>query len=183
MALRETILTVLARRSMTGYEIARNFDQILSWFWAASHQQIYHELARLDREGCVRFKVVPQQGKPDKKVYAITRKGRGELKRWIGEPTDPPSPRYDLMVKILASALLDRKAVREEIERVDTVTASMLAQLRAMRRECIAQPVEKLEPYDQALYLALRRGLLLFEAQTAWLSEVKDYLDRGKLER
>ena len=76
MALREVILTVLARHRMTGYEIARNFDQTLSWFWRASHQQIYRELARLDREGCVSFRVVPQQGKPDRKLYGITRRGR-----------------------------------------------------------------------------------------------------------
>src|SRR5215469_16447564 len=72
MALGEVILTVLAHRSMTGYEIARNFDRTLSWFWRASHQQIYRELARLGRGKCVSFRVVPQQGKPDKKVYAIT---------------------------------------------------------------------------------------------------------------
>jgi len=183
MALREVILTVLARRSMTGYEIARNFDQTLSWFWQASHQQIYRELARLDREGCVSFKAVSQQGKPDKKVYAITRHGRSELKRWIAIPADPPHPRYDLLVKILASSLLDKKALRVEVDRVDAITASVLAQLRTMRRECSAQPLDKLNPYDQALYLALKRGLLLVEAQTAWLKEVKEYLATGQLKK
>jgi DNA-binding PadR family transcriptional regulator len=181
MALREVILTVLARRRMTGYEIARNFDQTLSWFWRASHQQIYRELARLDRKGCVSFRVVPQRGKPDKKVYGITRSGRSELKRWIAAPTDQPNPRYDLLVKILAGSLLDKKALRAEINRVEATTAAVLAQLRTMRRECIAQLLGKLNPYDQALYLALKRGLLLVEAQTEWLMEVKDYLDTGRL--
>jgi DNA-binding PadR family transcriptional regulator len=181
MALREVILTVLARRSMTGYEIARNFDHTLSWFWRASHQQIYRELARLDIEGCVSFRVVPQRGKPDKKVYGITRRGRNELKRWIAEPTDLPDPRYDLLVKILAGSLLDRKALRAEIDRVEAATASVLAQLQILRRECTAQSLGKLNPYHQALYLALKRGLLLVKAQTAWLKEVKDYLETGRL--
>ena len=181
MALREVILTVLAHRSMTGYEIARNFDETLSWFWRASHQQIYRELARLDREKCVSFKVVPQQGKPDKKVYGITRHGRSELKRWITAPTDQPNPQSDLLVKVVASSLLDKRALRAEINRVAAVTASVLAQLRTMRRECVAQSLAKLTPYDQALYLALKRGLLFVEAQTAWLKEVKDYLATGRL--
>jgi hypothetical protein len=42
-------------------------------------------------------------------------------------------------------------------------------------------PLGKLNPYDQALYLALKRGLLLVEAQTSWLKEVQDYLDTGRL--
>jgi DNA-binding PadR family transcriptional regulator len=181
MALGEVILTVLAHRSMTGYEIARNFDRTLSWFWRASHQQIYRELARLGRGKCVSFRVVPQQGKPDKKVYAITLRGLQQLKSWISEPTDQRNPRYDLLVRILASSLLDRKALRPEIDRVETTTTSILAQLQTMRRECIARPLGKLSPYDQALYLALRRGLLFVEAQRAWLNEVKDYLDSGRL--
>ncbi len=181
MALREVILTVLARHRMTGYEIARSFDQTLSWFWRASHQQIYRELARLDHERCVSFRVVPQKGKPDRKVYGITRRGRSELTRWIAEPTDQPNPRYDLLVKLLASSLIDRKALRAEIDRVDATTASVLAQLRTMRRECVAQSLAKLNPYDQALYVALKRGLLLVEAQTAWLKEVRDYLNTGRL--
>jgi DNA-binding PadR family transcriptional regulator len=181
MALGEVILTVLAHRSMTGYEIARNFDQTLSWFWRASHQQIYRELARLGSGRSVSFRVVPQQGKPDKKVYAITRKGRSELKRWIAEPTGQPNPRYDLPVKILASSLVDREALEPEIDRAESLNTSVLAKFRTMRRECIKQPLGKLTPYDQALYLALRRGLLLVEAQAEWLKEVQEYLDSGRL--
>ncbi len=64
--LREVILTVLAHRPMTGYEIARNFDQVLSHFWRASHQQIYRELARMSSEGDVVFRAVAQSGKPEK---------------------------------------------------------------------------------------------------------------------
>jgi hypothetical protein len=30
--------------------------------------------------------------------------------------------------------------------------------------------------YDHALYLALRRGLLLVEAQSVWLGEVTEFL-------
>jgi hypothetical protein len=34
---------------------------------------------------------------------------------------------------------------------------------------------------EQVLYLALRRGLLLGEAQLRWLNEVDAYLSSGKL--
>ena len=181
MALREVILTVLAHRPMTGYEIARNFDQVLSYFWKASHQQIYRELARLDGDGCVTFEVVPQPGKPDKKVYQITGTGRGELKKWLALSTDPPRPQYDLLVKLMAGLLVDKAALRREMSRVTAETEVIFGRFRAMRRECIRQPLEQLKAYDQALYLALRRGLLMAKAQTAWLGEVNEFLETGRL--
>ena len=91
--LREVILTVLAHRPMTGYEIARNFDQVLSHFWRASHQQIYRELARMDGDGYVVFRAVTQSGKPDKKLYSLTKAGRTALKKWVAVPTDLPRRR------------------------------------------------------------------------------------------
>src|ERR1700704_4104207 len=99
--LREVILTVLAHRPMTGYEIARNFDQVLSHFWRASHQQIYRELARMSSEGDVVFRAVAQSGKPEKKLYSLTRTGRAALKKWVAVPTDRPRPQNDLLVKLL----------------------------------------------------------------------------------
>jgi PadR family transcriptional regulator AphA len=49
MALREVILTVLARGEMTGYEITKDFEVVYVHFWRASHQQVYRELARLKK--------------------------------------------------------------------------------------------------------------------------------------
>lgn len=52
-----------------------------------------------------------------------------------------------------------------------------------MRRECLKQPTEEMTEYEQSLYLALRRGLLLVEAQTKWLGEVGEFLDNGRLKK
>ncbi len=95
MALREVILTVLARGEMTGYEITKDFEAVYVHFWRASHQQVYRELARLNKDGRVTLKVVAQGGRPDKKVYAITKRGLEELKRWIW---NPPSRRVRNMI-------------------------------------------------------------------------------------
>jgi DNA-binding PadR family transcriptional regulator len=183
MALREVVLTVLARRRMTGYEIARTFDQVLSYFWRASHQQVYRELARLHRQRFVVYEVVPQAGKPNKKVYEITKAGRDELKRWVAEPTAAPRPQYDLLVKLLAGTLVDKQALRVEFARVRSDIAGVMQQFRAFERECLKQPLGKMSEYDQMLYLALRRGLLLGRAQDVWLAEVDDFLNTGRLKR
>jgi DNA-binding PadR family transcriptional regulator len=183
MALRHVILTVLTRGRMSGYEITRAFDGALSHFWRATHQQVYRELAALSGDGCVSHDVVEQLGRPDKKVYSLTEVGREELRRWVEAPTDQPPPRYDLLVKLLAAPAVDKPALRNEIARVRAVTAGILHQLDAMRRECLRQPVQDMPEYDKTLYLALRRGLLLVEAQLAWLDEVTEFLDSGGLRR
>lgn len=166
---------------MTGYEIARSFDQVLSHFWNASHQQIYRELARMTLDRCVTVRAVPQSGKPGKKVYSLTKTGRVELQKWVAAPTAPPRPQYDLLVKLLAGLLIHEPALKQEIERVQRETATYLVTLRSMNKTCLSQPLET--GYEQALFLALRRGLLLVEAQSAWLEEVSRFLSRGKLKR
>jgi DNA-binding PadR family transcriptional regulator len=173
----EVILTVLAHRPMTGYEIARSFDRSLSHFWHASHQQIYRELARLNKDGLVVYRSVAQSGKPDKKRYSLTGAGRAALRKWVVTATDQPRPRYDLLVKLMAGLLVNKPGLQREITRVQNETAVYLRQLRVMDADCRKQPL--MTGYDYGLYLALRRGLLLVEAQTVWLEEVKQFLSTG----
>ncbi len=181
MALREVILTVLSRGEMTGYEITKDFEAVYVHFWRASHQQVYRELARLHKDGRVTSKVVAQEGKPDKKVYAITKRGLEELRQWILAPTEAPRPQYDLLVKLLGSHVVDRRAFHRELERVRAQAQEWVASLQAMRRECIRSRSKGWSEHEQILYLTLRRGLLLGQAQLRWLGEVSDFLESGKL--
>ena len=180
MALREVILTVLARGEMTGYEITKDFEAVYVHFWSASHQQVYRELARLNKEGRVTVKVVAQESRPDKKVYAITKRGLEELKRWIAAPTDPPRPQYDLLVKLLGCHVVDRPVFQRELERIRERARQWVKELRAMRRECLRTRSTWSE-HDRILYLTLRRGLLLGQAQLRWLGEVHEFIESGKL--
>jgi DNA-binding PadR family transcriptional regulator len=47
------------------------------------------ELHGLEAEGKVRVEVVPQDGKPARKVYELTELGRSQLRRWLEEPAEP----------------------------------------------------------------------------------------------
>jgi DNA-binding PadR family transcriptional regulator len=181
MALREVILTVLARGEITGYEITKDFEAVYVHFWRASHQQVYRELARLNKDGRVTLKVVAQEGRPDKKVYAITKRGLEELKRWILAPTEPPRPQYDLLMKLLGCHVVERRAFRDELERVRTLAQEWVNGLRAMRRECLRSRSKGWSEHEQILYLTLRRGLALGQAQLRWLGEVSEFLESGKL--
>lgn len=43
----------------------------------------------LQREGLVSVEAVPGDGKPDRKIYALTPAGRDALARWPEEPPEP----------------------------------------------------------------------------------------------
>ena len=180
MALRHVVLTVLARGEMTGYEIAKNFENVYSHLWRASHQQIYKELARLNEDGGVSVKVITQKSRPDKKVYAITKRGTEELKEWVISATDFPVPRHDFLVKLLAHHVVEPKDFQRECDRMLAGAQDWMRTLRAMRRECLAvRDSTGWSEHDQVLYLALRRGLLFGEAQVKWLNEIQRYLASG----
>lgn len=53
MSLPHALLTSLAERPGSGSELTRRFDRSIGYFWHATHQQIYRELARLEDEGWV----------------------------------------------------------------------------------------------------------------------------------
>lgn len=181
MALRHVVLTVLARGDMTGYEITKAFETVYSHFWRASHQQVYRELGRLSSEGRVNAKAVAQKGRPDKKIYSITRRGLDELRQWVIAPTEIPRTQYDMLVKLLGSNIVGKKAFRPEFDRIRGIAEEWLHVLRAMRKECLRRRGKGLSEHEQVLYLALRRGLLLGEANARWLDEVDDYLNSGRL--
>ena len=77
-------LGVLYRGDATGYEIKKQFeDGPLGYFLDASYGAIYPALQRLSIEGLVACRDHRQQGRPDKKVYAITEAGRAAFRETL----------------------------------------------------------------------------------------------------
>ena len=118
MALEHAILVSLAERSATGYDLARRFDASIGHFWKASHQQIYKVLARMEADGWTSAEHIAQGARPDKKVYALTEAGRGELIAWLARATPPEQVRSEFAVKIRALHLLDRVTVLDYGEKI-----------------------------------------------------------------
>ena len=93
MALGDAILACLTERPMTGYELAKTFDNSIGFFWKADHQQIYRELTKLRDRGHIQGREVVQSGKPNKLVYTLTSEGRAALRPWAARPRVPRGQR------------------------------------------------------------------------------------------
>lgn len=81
--LKYAILGLLNRKSMTGYDISKEFNYELAEFWHAKHSQIYTELKKIHEEGLVTFDIEISGDILEKKQYTITEKGKSELLKWL----------------------------------------------------------------------------------------------------
>ncbi|MFG2905644.1 PadR family transcriptional regulator [Kitasatospora sp. NPDC048286] len=182
MALEHAILVSLLEQPGSGYELARRFDRSIGRFWTATHQQIYRVLRRMEADGWVAAQEVPQDGRPDKKVYSAAEAGRAALAGWLREPVEPESVRHELAVKIRAAAFDDPAALVSEVERHRESHAALLARyLHGEQRDF--PDTTALDAREQLQHVVLRGGIEYERMTLAWLDDVLATLRRLAADR
>lgn len=171
MALEHALLVSLTERASSGYELARRFDKSIGFFWNATHQQIYRVLKRMEEQGWLTVETVAQDGRPDKKVYTLSDDGRGELSRWISEPTDIAPMRNELGVKLRAASHGDIPALCDDFARHRDQHNQRLELYRAFEKKDFSAP-ERLSGAALHQYLVLRAGIRVEEGFVNWCDEV-----------
>ncbi|WP_132993732.1 PadR family transcriptional regulator [Gordonia zhaorongruii] len=170
MALEHAILVSLSERPGTGYEIGQQFVRSIGYFWSATHQQIYRTLKKLHTDGLVSFEAVPQDGRPDKKVYTISDAGRQMLADWVGTPTPLPPLRSDLGVKLRAAEFGELSDVVTHLAGHRDEAAAMLETYRSFERDYYPEP-DALTGRKLHQYLVLRGGVRAAAATVEWCDE------------
>lgn len=131
MALAEAILVCLTDRPMSGYDLAKTFDASIGFFWRASHQQVYRELARLREKGLVDSREIEQSGRPNRIIHTITKAGEDVVHAWSLKPCRMPSVKDELLVKLYALDNVDIPVLREQLDiRLDQHRAKLAAYFR-----------------------------------------------------
>jgi DNA-binding PadR family transcriptional regulator len=181
MPLKHVILVVLKKGSATGYEINQTFEGHLGIYWNTSHQLVYRALAALTKDGWVRFKLHPQTGKPDKKVYDITPAGERELTQWLVETQKPSPVNESLLVKFFAAEFCPTESLLEQIKELKSGHQHKL-ELYQADADKVAPVIEQLPIEDRRGYLTLRRGILLEQARLSWCEEAIAMLEQDLAE-
>jgi PadR family transcriptional regulator AphA len=178
VSLRCAILGFLEIEPSTGYLLLQRFQGSVGSFWSATQSQIYRELHALEKAGHVALEVVPQDGKPARKVYSLTAAGRAELTRWLGEPVEPAQLRDPLLLKLVFAAEL-------EPAQLNDVLAQYADSLRDTRSEYRARLGAKeifalaRSPREALLWqLSIENGLAWCEAQLTWAEDALKRLGR-----
>lgn len=171
MALRHAVLAALLDGEYSGYQLAKIFDVSVSNFWYAVPQQLYGELAKLERERLISGRQVIQHDRPNKRLFTVTPAGLDELVRFAEAGSKPTFIREDLLVIVQASDRLPAEAVVARLEeRAATASGKIEIFERTLRRlrgdldeESFLLHADRIGPY-----LTCLRGLRFEQENHDW---------------
>jgi len=134
MNVRTLCLGILSFSDMTGYDIRKMaFEGNFSHFCEASYGSIYPALSQLTQEDLVTYRQEVSEGKPARKIYSITEKGRAALLHILHEEPGPDrfkseflfySLFYDKMPPSQFRSLLTKK-IRTLREKLDGLKSAL----------------------------------------------------------
>ena len=122
MDVKTVCLGMLTDGEASGYDLKKHFESSFGHFFAAGFGSIYPALASLAEKELVSCRCVPQEGKPDRKVYSITAAGRQQLLAKL----DNPNPTHKVRSEFLATLCF---AHLMEWDQVQTVLDSRVAEI------------------------------------------------------
>ncbi len=174
MSLPHAILTALAERSSSGAELARRFDRSIGYFWHATHQQIYRELARLEQASLIQS-VEAEANSGQLRRYVLLPKGRAHLSTWISSPLQAQAVRNELLLRVRAEAVMGPSGLEQELLRQIPVHEQILT----MYKDIEQRDFSDIAPENRQLALqhaVLRAGILREQAWLQWARETVELL-------
>ena len=133
-------LAVLSRGDASGYEIKKKLEEPpFSHFQDTGFGSIYPALSALSNEELVSGRAMPQDKRPDKKVYAITPSGRTALVEALARPPAPDRFRSDFLFLLFMADQLEPERLRLLIdERIAVYDARIAAMEGCSPEHCAA---------------------------------------------
>ena len=116
MDIKTVCLGMLIDGEASGYDMKKRFESSFSHFFPAGYGSIYPALATLARNGLVEFEQVPQEGKPDRKVYSITDKGRDALVEGLANPNPSHKIRSEFLATLWFADLMTEEQINSVVE-------------------------------------------------------------------
>ena len=171
MSLAYALLVSLVQESKSGYDLAKQFDGSVGFFWQATHQQIYRELTKLEQQSLIAAKAVAQEGRPDKKIFSVTDLGLSHLKIWLMQSSDVEPVKDEFLLKIYAGYLIPEEAITQKIKAHRQLHQQQLETYQAIERNFFSHP-EKCNIESRFAYLTLRRGINFEKGWLDWCDEV-----------
>ena len=151
----------------SGYEIKKMFeDGPFAHFHQVSFGSIYPSLAKLCEQGKVTMRREIQDGRPDKKVYSLTDKGKRTLCQAMKKTPAADQLRSEVMVMFFLREYLDQDHLRDVLDQ----------QLNFYRS--LSEKVEALDDLSVSPGRMFVRGLgrVLYRTLVDYMEENKDLL-------
>lgn len=173
MSLPHAILGFLEYAPMSGYDLKKFFDQSVGHFWTTTQSHIYKALEGLEKEGLAESKMIPQEGKPNRKQYKITGAGRAELRRWVSTPLPGEGPREPWLIQVFfAHNLTNEEIVHLFEKRIEALRAYLTNSKEA--EKTIQENFERvgIQRLRSLWQITLDYGTDYYENEIAWLEKM-----------
>lgn len=166
--LKYAILGLLNRRSMTGYDMTKEFETTLFEFWSAKHSQIYPELKYLTEAGLIEYKIEIAGSVLEKKLYSITEAGRKDFQQWeLLQHKIKPTHKDEFRLQLFFS---DSIAPERRLSLLQSQLQEHQERLEHLRNNLqkfsVLPPVQQTEFSD---YLVLLGAIMREESCCSWL--------------
>jgi DNA-binding PadR family transcriptional regulator len=175
MSVRHALLGLLIRQPRHGYELHAAFEAVVGGErnWDIKPAQVYTTLARMEKDGLVAEESVEQAGGPEKRVYAITRRGRAALAEWFSEGVALEHQRDEFFVKLMLSVATGEASPRGVIQTQRSKLYQDLHGLTTQRNN--------LNPKMALAQILLHdKAIMHVEADLRWLDMIEGRLDEVK---
>ncbi|MCR4597446.1 MAG: PadR family transcriptional regulator [Acetatifactor sp.] len=166
------ILGLLAHEDLTGYDIKKQIDGAISFFWKGSFGNIYPALGDMEKQGLVKRKKANATRGREKIIYQITRKGKDTLKTWLRDEKATNDLKYETLLKMYFGGAEDRNVTIRNIEIFEEQVKRNLEILKIYREN-----LEKVLDQEDHIhfYLAVMFGIETYEAYLRWCNKTKKY--------
>jgi DNA-binding PadR family transcriptional regulator len=171
----EVLLGLLTIGPMSGYDLGQAIRTSVGFFWNESYGQIYPNLKMLAAEELVTSKRERQKGKPDRHIYAITKKGRERLAAWLAVAPQAEIPRNELLLKLFFGAQVPAEILIGYVEAMVDKERVLVQKFTQTADAVSAQEQFPDTPYWK---MAARFGQLELEAHLRWGEETLAALNK-----
>jgi DNA-binding PadR family transcriptional regulator len=176
-ALQYAVLGLISAREagVHGYKLKNEFEALYGDFWALNYGQMYRTLDRLERAGLIEGFDEFQTGRPNRKVFRITRQGRKKLEAWlVNPPSQEPRPlRDELSLKLLFLTDGRIDEMRAIISTQRAVYLQHLARLNKRRHKVVADSRDGF-----VMKLLLSQADMRVRTDLAWLDLVESEVSK-----
>jgi DNA-binding PadR family transcriptional regulator len=161
---------------MHGYRIKQHIENNFGHMWSINYGQIYPNLRKLEEEGLVTILRVEQEGKPHKKLYSLTQKGKQEFQKWLeSTPEKGMLLRDPFLMRFVFFGFGNNEQSLKLLEEQIKLYEKQLAQRN--------KNVEKRQKQDTHVRLISELGVALNEMYLGWLKLAYKELSQGQEEK
>ncbi|MFF4649698.1 PadR family transcriptional regulator [Streptomyces sp. NPDC001380] len=177
MSIRHGLLALLDQGPRYGYQLRSEFEACTGATWPLNVGQVYTTLGRLERDGLVEPSGEDDEGHV---FYAVTEKGRAELRSWFGSPVsrDDP-PRDELAIKLAMAVTVPGVDVREVVQAQRRHSIRALQDCTRLKARAMAEGAADSDG-GLAWLLVLDQMIFRTEAEVRWLDHCESRLARHR---